>query len=88
MFREGKGGRKKGRETSMYGSSCVPPTGDLAHDPGMCPDWESNQWPFGSQSQPQSTETHQSGNLENVMLSEISQWEKDKYHMISLICEI
>ena len=24
--------------------------------------------------------------LENIMLSEISQTEKDKYHMISLIC--
>ena len=27
-------------------------------------------------------------NLENIMLSEISQSEKDKNHMISLICEI
>ena len=26
--------------------------------------------------------------LEHIMLSEISQWEKDKYHMISLICGI
>ena len=26
--------------------------------------------------------------LENIMLSEISQSEKDKYHMISLICRI
>ena len=26
--------------------------------------------------------------LENIMLSEISQSEKDKYHMISLICAI
>ena len=26
--------------------------------------------------------------LENIMLSEISQAEKDKYHMISLICII
>ena len=26
--------------------------------------------------------------LENIMLSETSQWEKDKYHMISLICGI
>ena len=26
--------------------------------------------------------------LESVKLSEISQLEKDKYHMISLICEI
>ena len=27
-------------------------------------------------------------NLENIMLSEISQSYKDKYHMISLICRI
>ena len=26
--------------------------------------------------------------LENIMLCEMSQSEKDKYHMISLICEI
>ena len=26
--------------------------------------------------------------LQNIMLSEISQSEKDKYHMISLICGI
>ena len=26
--------------------------------------------------------------LENIMLSEISQSEKDKYHMISLLCGI
>ena len=24
------------------------PTGDLAHNPGMCPDWELNWRPFGS----------------------------------------
>ena len=34
-------------------------TGDLACDPGMCPDWESNQRPSGSQSGAQSTEPHQ-----------------------------
>ena len=27
-------------------------------------------------------------NLEDIVLSEISQTEKDKYHMISFICEI
>ena len=26
--------------------------------------------------------------LENIILSEVSQTEKDKYHMISLICGI
>ena len=29
-------------------ASCMPPTGDLAHDPGMCPDWELNPQPFSS----------------------------------------
>ena len=36
-------------------------TGDLAHSPGMCPDWESNQGPFGLQVSAQSTELHQPG---------------------------
>ena len=39
----------------------MPPMGDLAHKPGMCPDWESNWQPFGSQSGAQSTEPHQPG---------------------------
>ena len=30
-------------------ASHVAPTGDLAHNPGMCPDRESNRQPFGSQ---------------------------------------
>ena len=30
-------------------ASRAPPTGDLASDPGMCPDWETNRQPFGSQ---------------------------------------
>ena len=51
--REGKGGRKTGRETLMCErninvqekhpsvASCTPPTGDPAHNPGMFPDRES-----------------------------------------------
>ena len=42
-------------------ASHTPPTGDLAHNPGMCPDWESNQRPFGSQAGAQSTKQHQPG---------------------------
>ena len=37
------------------------PTVDLAHNPGMHPDWESNWWPFGLQAGAQSTESHQPG---------------------------
>ena len=41
---EGKGKRKRGRETAMCVVAFhVPPTGDLASNPGMCPDWELNQ---------------------------------------------
>ena len=39
----------------------LPPTGDMAHNPGMCPDWESNQRLFGSQASTESTEPHQPG---------------------------
>ena len=35
------------------------PAGDMACNRGMCPDWESNQQPFGSQAGTQSTEPHQ-----------------------------
>ena len=38
-----------------------PPTRDLAHNPGMCPDWESNLQPFGLQTCAQSTELYQPG---------------------------
>ena len=66
-FRKGKGGRKRGRkninvwEEHQSVASHVPPTGDLAHNPGTCPDWESNRWPFHSRASAQSTEPHQPG---------------------------
>ena len=41
--------------------SRTPPTGDLACNPSMCPDWESNRQPFGSQARAQSSEPHQPG---------------------------
>ena len=60
--------RKKGREGEREGEKhqCVvashsPPSGDLACNPGMCPDWELNGRPFGSQTGTQSTEPHQPG---------------------------
>ena len=37
--------RERGREGEKYQwvvASHMDPTGDLAHNPGMCPDWESN----------------------------------------------
>ena len=44
-------GKEKERERNInvWLPLMCPPTGDLAHNPGMCPDWELNRWPFGSQ---------------------------------------
>ena len=63
FFREGQGRRKRGKETSMCGCLSSAPYWDLACNPGMCPDWELNQQPFGSQACAQSTEPHQPGLL-------------------------
>ena len=50
LFLERGEGREKGAEKHQcVVASCAPSTEDLAHNPGMCPDWESNQWPFGLQ---------------------------------------
>ena len=62
MFRQrGRDGEREGEKYQCVLASHVPPTGDPAGNPGMCPDWESNQRPFGSQAGAQSTEPHQPG---------------------------
>ena len=44
LFLERGEGKEKEREKHRcVVASHVPPTGDLAPNPGMCPDWESNQ---------------------------------------------
>ena len=57
--------REEGRERGWAVPACVasrsPATGDLARNSGMCPDWEWNQWSFGSQTGAQSTDPHQPG---------------------------
>ena len=51
IFRErGRKGETEGEKHQCRVASHVAPTGDLAHNPGMCPDRESNWRPFGSQS--------------------------------------
>ena len=53
----------------IHGSvaSRSPPTGDPTCNPGMCPDWELNQQPLGSQAGIQSTEPHQPGQVELIL---------------------
>ena len=48
IFRErGREGERVGEKLQCVVASHAPPTGDLACNPGMCPDWELNRWPFG-----------------------------------------
>ena len=50
IFRErGREGEREGEKHQCVVASHTFPTGDLAVNPGMCPELESNWWPFGSQ---------------------------------------
>ena len=43
FFREkGREGEKEGEKYQYMVASHASPPGDLAHNPGMCPDWELN----------------------------------------------
>ena len=52
----GKEGEREGGKHRCVVASHTSPTGHLACNPGMSPDWESNQRPFGSQIGTKSTE--------------------------------
>ena len=61
FLEKGREGEREGEKHQCVIASHVFPFGDLAPKPGMCPDWESNQSPFGFQTGTQSTEPHQPG---------------------------
>ena len=62
IFQEkGREGEQEGEKHQCVVAFCTPPTEDLARNPGMCLDWESNLQPFGLQAHTQSTELHQPG---------------------------
>ena len=46
IFREGREGEREGEKHQCVVASHMSPTGDLARNPGMCPDWESNRRPL------------------------------------------
>ena len=60
-------GEREGENRQCVVASHVPPTKDLAYNPGMCPDWELNQQLFGTRAGTQSPEPHQPGQ-ESVLL--------------------
>ena len=54
-------GEREGEKHQCVVVSHIPSTGDLARNPGMCPDWELNWQPFGLQASAQFIEPHQPG---------------------------
>ena len=58
IFRE-RGEEREREKHQRVVISCGPPTGDLTHNPGICPDWVLNFRPFSSQANFQSIELHQ-----------------------------
>ena len=54
-------GETEGEKHHCVVASRAPLTGDLACNPGVCPEWELNRQPVGSQTHAVSTELHQPG---------------------------
>ena len=64
IFREkGREGEREEEKHLCVVASHMARTGDLACNPGMCPDWESNQQPLALQAHAPFTELHQPGLL-------------------------
>ena len=61
FLKRGKGNEKEREKNINVWLPLVLPTGDQARNPSMCPEWESNQRPFGLQAHTQSTEPQQRG---------------------------
>ena len=67
IFRQrGREGEREGEKSQCVVASHAPPTGDLAFNPGICPHWESNWQPFGSQACAHSTEPHLPGQKTSI----------------------
>ena len=71
FLERGKEGEREGEKHQCVVASA--PNQALTHNSGMCPDWESNWWHFGSQAGAQSTEPHQPG-LDFLKIIRIPKW--------------
>ena len=73
IFRErGREGEREGEKHQCVVASHEPPTGDMAGNPGMCPDWELNQQPSSLQFGAQSTEPHQPGPTKEFLTKKLN----------------
>ena len=71
FFRERRReGEREGEKHRCAVAPHLPPTGDLARNPGTCPDWNLNRQHFGSQVHTQPSELHQSGPYMRVLIKD------------------
>ena len=61
FLERGREGEREEEKHQCVVASHAPPTGVLAHNPGMWSDWELNWQHFGFQAGAQSTEPHKPG---------------------------
>ena len=59
--------KKRVRNMNVWLPLTHPLLGSLSHNPGMCPDWESNQQPFGLQAGTQPL-SHPSQGLWSILI--------------------
>ena len=88
--REGKGrgmGNINSWKIHWLVASHMPLTGDLACNPGMCPDWELNRWPFSWQTCAQSTEPHHTSQGEKVWLL-LGEWRNFMQQVLKRLQQI
>ena len=95
LFLDRGEGREKERERNINVWLPLAPTGDLAHNPGTCPDWESNRRPFGLQSAlnplwyisqgPMSTPFNQQLQI-NVVFRSQNKWQKECPSGVNMVC--
>ena len=67
FLERGREGETEGQKQQGVVACHMLPTGDLACNPGMYPDWELNWRPFGLQACTQSTEPHQPGRTKELL---------------------
>ena len=87
ILESGREGEREGEKHWCVVASCVPPAGDLAYNPGVCPDRELNQKPFGLQASTQATEPHQPGQewvLKGIKVY-VGKWDNDDDNDIIII---
>ena len=86
IFRDrGRQGEREGEKHQCVVASRTP-AGDLAHNPGMCPDWKSNQQTFASQASTHSTEPHQPGLTNEGVFMKNHREETGKHNYHILLC--